>query len=122
MYSRSSVSRSVVSDSLRPHGLEPSRLLCPKESSGKDTEVGCRSLLQGIFPNQGLNPSLLHCRQMVYCLQPWEVGGLGAYFEANGVFQLTVCWAERRRGVGVMLRDWLGGFSSGGMRGCWAQG
>ena len=52
----------------------------------------------------------------------WEVGGLGAYFEANGVFQPTVCWAERRRGAGVMLRDWLGGFSSAGMRGCWAQG
>ena len=54
--------------------------------------------------------------------EPWEVGGLGAYFEANGVFQPTVCWAERRQGVGVMLRGWLGGFSSAGMRGCWAQG
>ena len=29
---------------------------------GKDTEVGCHFLLQGIFPTQGLNPHLLHCR------------------------------------------------------------
>ena len=29
---------------------------------------GCHSLLQGIFPTQGLNPGLLHCRQILYCL------------------------------------------------------
>ena len=32
------------------------------------TRVGNHSLLQGIFPNQGLNPSLLHCRQILYSL------------------------------------------------------
>ena len=32
------------------------------------TEVGCHFLLQGIFPNQGLNQSLLHCRQILYQL------------------------------------------------------
>ena len=35
------VSRSVVSNSLRPHGLQPTRLLCPWDSPGKNTEVGC---------------------------------------------------------------------------------
>ena len=35
------------------------RLLCPWNSSGKNTGVGSHSLLQGIFPNQGLNPGLL---------------------------------------------------------------
>ena len=35
---------------------------------GKNTEVGCHALLQGIFPNQGLKPSLLHCRRILYCL------------------------------------------------------
>ena len=73
--------RSVVSDSLRPHGLEPARLLCPKDSPGKDTGVGCCSLLHGIVPNQGWNPSLLHRRQVVYCLSrrgALRVGGLGA--------------------------------------------
>ena len=32
------------------------------------TGVGCHSLLQGIFPTQGLKPGLLHCRWMLYCL------------------------------------------------------
>ena len=41
---------SVVSDSLRPHGLQPVRLLCPWDSPGKNTGVGCHVLLQGIFP------------------------------------------------------------------------
>ena len=54
------VSRSVVSDSLQPHGLYPVRLLCPWNSPGKNTGVGYHTLLQGIFPTQGLNPGLLH--------------------------------------------------------------
>ena len=50
---------SVVSDSLQLHGLQPARLLCPWDSPGRNTGVGCHSLLQGIFPIQGLNPHLL---------------------------------------------------------------
>ena len=46
---------SVVSNSLRPHGLHPARLLCPWDSPGKDTGVGCQAFLQGIFPTQGSN-------------------------------------------------------------------
>ena len=61
-----SVSHSVVPDSLRPHGLQPTRLLCPWDSPGKNTGVGRHFLLQGIFPTQGLNPRLLHCRQILY--------------------------------------------------------
>ena len=52
------VSHPVVSDSSRPHGLQPSRLLCPWDSLGKNT--GVPFPLPGIFPTQGLNPSLLH--------------------------------------------------------------
>ena len=37
-------------------------------SPGQNTGVGCHSLLQGIFPAQGLNKGLLHCRQILYCL------------------------------------------------------
>ena len=62
------VSCSVVSDSLPPHGLQPTRLLCPRNSPGKGTGVGCYYLLQGIFPTQGLNLSLLHCKQILYHL------------------------------------------------------
>ena len=36
--------------------------------SGKDTGVGNHSLLQEIFPTQGLNPGLPHCRQILYQL------------------------------------------------------
>ena len=54
------LSRSVETDSLRPHGLYPARLLCPWNFSGKNTGVGCHFLLQGIFPTWGLNPHFLH--------------------------------------------------------------
>ena len=63
-----SVSRSVVPDSLRPHGLWPARLLCPWESPGKSTGVGCHAVLQGIFPTQGSNLGLLQWRQILYRL------------------------------------------------------
>ena len=45
-----------MSNSLQPYGLQPARLLCPWDSAGKNTGVGSHSLLQGIFPTQGLNP------------------------------------------------------------------
>ena len=38
------------------------------DSPGKNTGVGCHALLQGIFPTQGLNLSLPHCRQILYSL------------------------------------------------------
>ena len=63
-----SVGHSVVSDSLWPHELEHASFLCPWDCPCKNTGVGCHSLLQGIFPTQGSNPSLLHCRQILYCL------------------------------------------------------
>ena len=53
---------------LLPHrGLQPTRLLCPRDFPGKNTGVVCPFLLQGIFSTQGLNPSQnLHCRQILY--------------------------------------------------------
>ena len=38
------------------------------DSLGRNTGVGCHSLLQGIFPTQRSNPGLLHCRQVLYHL------------------------------------------------------
>ena len=58
-----SESHSVVSDSLQPHGL-----YSPWNSPGQNTGLGSLSLFQGIFPTQGLNPGLLHCRQILYQL------------------------------------------------------
>ena len=61
-------SHSVVSDSSRPHGLQPTRLLRPWDFPGKSTGVGCHCLLQEIFPTQGLNLGLPRCRQTLYHL------------------------------------------------------
>ena len=66
-YESGSVSCSVGSDSLQPHGLQPDRLLCPWNSPGKNTGVACHSLLHGIFLTQGSNPGLLQCRWILYC-------------------------------------------------------
>ena len=60
---KESESRSVVSNSLRPHALYN-----PWNSPGQNTEVGSLSLLQGIFPTQGSNPGLMHCRKIIYQL------------------------------------------------------
>ena len=54
---------SVVSNSLWPHGLHS-----PWNSPGQKTGVGSLSLLQGIFPTQGLNPGLPHSRWILYQL------------------------------------------------------
>ena len=51
--------------------LQPTRLLCLWDFSGKNTGVGCHFLLQGIFPTQGSNSCLLcllHCRWILYPL------------------------------------------------------
>ena len=61
-------SRSVMFDSLQPHGLYPTRLLCPWNFLGKNTGVGCHFHLQRIFPTQGSNPGLQYCRQTLYHL------------------------------------------------------
>ena len=61
-----SESCSVISDSLRPHGL--GHLW---NSPGQNTGVGS-FLLQGIFPTQGSNPGLLHCRRILYQLSHQE--------------------------------------------------
>ena len=58
-----SESHSVVSDSLRPHGL-----YSPWNSPVQNTGVGSLSLLQGLFPTQGLNSGLPHYRRILYQL------------------------------------------------------
>ena len=59
------VSHSVLPDSLPPHGLQPTKLLCPWNSPGKNTGMGCSFLLQVIFPIKRWNSGLLHCRQIL---------------------------------------------------------
>ena len=54
-----------MSNSMQPFGQQPTRLLCPQDSLGKNTGVGCHTLLQGIFSIQGSNLGLLNCRQIL---------------------------------------------------------
>ena len=58
-----SESRSVMSNSLQPHGL-----YSPWNSPGQNIGVGSLSLLQGIFLTQELSRGLLHCRRILYQL------------------------------------------------------
>ena len=48
--------RSVMSDSLQPHELQPTRLLPPWDSPGKSTGVGCHFPSSGDLPDPGIEP------------------------------------------------------------------
>ena len=76
---------SVMSDSLWPHGWQPTRLLCSWYFPGKNTGVGCHFLLQGIFPTQESNPCLLY-------LVHWQTGSLPLHhWEATSSLAVG-CW------------------------------
>ena len=91
------ISCSVVSNSLQPHGLWPARLLCPWNSPGKNTGLGCHFLLQRIFPTQELNLNLLHCTQILYPLSyegsPEQLGIIFLYtceWTVHGMLQARI--------------------------------
>ena len=75
---------------LWPHGRKPTRLLCPWDFPGKNTGVGCQFLLQGIFPTQGSNSSLLN----------WQAGSLPLSHQGNPSWA-TVVPKGQLRGQGV---------------------
>ena len=82
-------SRSVVLDSWQPHELEPSRFYHQWDFPGKNTGVCCHSLLQGIFPTQGSNLSLLHHRKIVHHLSHQgrhKNTGVGSHSLLQGIF------------------------------------
>ena len=87
-----SENHSVMSDSLRHHGLYG-----PWNSPGLNTGVGSCFLLQGIFPTQGSNPHLPHCRRILYQLS--HQGSLRqAYLILHRIFffflYLSVLWVS----------------------------
>ena len=102
LYPSESESHSVVSNSLWPHGL-----YSPWNSPGQNTGVGSHSLLQGIFPTQGLNPGFPHYRQILYQLS--HQGSPKRVVKRERIIQeeLMVIWDT----VGVMpgLLRWLSG-------------
>ena len=63
------LSHLVMSDSFcNPMDCSPPGSSVHADSPGKNTGVGCHALLQRIFPTQGSNPGLPHCRWILYCL------------------------------------------------------
>ena len=62
------LNHSAMFNSLWPHGLYSARFFRAWDCPGKNTGVGCHSLLQGIFPTQESNPGLPHCRWILYHL------------------------------------------------------
>ena len=68
------VSRSIMSDSLQPHGLQPTRLLLSVKFFWQEY-WSSHSLMQGIFPTQRSNLGLLHSSRILYCLRH-----LGSFF------------------------------------------
>ena len=55
-----------------PMGCSPPGSSVHGDSPGKNTEVGCHALPQGISQTKGSNLGLLHCRQILYCLSHQE--------------------------------------------------
>ena len=70
-----------MSGFLRPHGLQPTRVLCPWDSPSKSTGVGCHAHLQGILPVQGSNPCLL---QLLHWQEGLGVGGVSLLLKPPG--------------------------------------
>ena len=75
---------SVVSDFVQPHGLQPTRLLCPWDSPGKNTGVGCHFLLQcmKVGSESEVAQSCLILRDPMDCSLPGS--------SIHGIFQARV--------------------------------
>ena len=87
----------VMSDSLRPHGLQPTMLLCLWDLPGKNTRVDCHFLIWGIFPTQGWNPHLLcllHRRQIIYTLSHWRSPPSISLLSINLEKRKTLIWKD----------------------------
>ena len=83
---KSKGSRSVVSDSQRPHGLQPTRLLCPWDFPGKSTGVGCHCLLQKLSIRKrilNLEDVTLKITESVAGLEQLEQRGKKSHLQCN---------------------------------------
>ena len=82
------LSSSVMSNSLQTYGLQSGSSVC-WDTSGKNTGMGHHALLQGIFPMQGSNPGLPHCRQISLPAEPPgkpKNTGVGSLSLLQGIF------------------------------------
>ena len=94
-----------VSDSVQPRGLHS-----PWNSPGQNTGVGCHALLQGIFPTQGSNPGLSHCRWILYQLSqqgnpPLPLGRRNLWKEDPN-YSTKVLGRHLAKAQAVCIRPW----------------
>ena len=95
-----------------PMDCSPPGSCVHEDSPGKNTGVGCHTLLQGIFLTQGSNPGLLHCRQILYCLghqgSPYDpaVPLLGAHTEETTTLKDT-CTPGFIAALFTTARTWM---------------
>ena len=91
----------IVAQSCRvlcdPMDYNPAGSSVHGDSPGKNTGLGCHALLQGIFLTQGLSPGVLHCRQILYCLNHQGSPRIleGVAYPFSGGFS----WPRNRTGV-----------------------
>ena len=97
-------SPSVVSHSLWAYGLRPTTILHPWDCPGKSIGVSCHFLLQRIFPTQGSNPGLPHCRQTLYRLSHQGLGGSNMHLVCWPCVHLVTAEFLSRRATGIWGR------------------
>ena len=96
------VSHWVMSDSVWPHGRQPTRLLSSWNSSSKNEMEGYHFILQGIFPTQGSNSGLLNCRQILYCLSHQ-----GSLLHEKWLITNDFLWYPTGNNEGIILTKYL---------------
>ena len=94
------VSCSVVSNSLRPHELQPARFLYPWNPPGKNTGVGCHALIQGNLPNPGIEFRSHALQADLYCMSH-KGSPLKCYF-----FFLILKHVWLRSAVQSNMKEW----------------
>ena len=94
--------QSIMSDSLQPYGLQPTKLLCPQDSPVKNIGVGCHFLLQEIILTQVLSLHLLH---LLHCQEdPLALSHLGF---PNGIL---LNHKKIMKSCHLLQHGWTGGY------------
>ena len=78
---------------------------------GQNSGVASLSLLQGIFPTQGLNPGLLHCRRILYQLSHKHLEYIGGGLVTKSCLTIVTPWTVACQvplSIGFSRQEWSG--------------